>query len=598
MVIAGDNSNEAYGSASETTPVRKPLMVLSSLPRKLSPGEKVTLPVTVFAMENKIKNANISLKLSKGISIVGQQTQSVSFAKPDEKMVYFELDVSKAQGIGTIEVLASGSGEKSSYKVEIDVVNPNPISSKSTQVVLEPNASQTVDFNTFGVPGTSFAQVEFSTLPPMDFTSRMGYLIRYPHGCVEQTTSSGFPQLYLTDILDLTFDKKQEIDKNIKKTVERLGKYQTPNGGLSYWMGQNSANDWGTSYAGHFMLEAQKEGYVMPLTFMNNWLKYQQESARNWRASYKRYNTDLAQAYRLYTLALAGHADLASMNRLREFNELSNDAKWRLAAAYALAGQKEVAKRVAQTANIHFESKSYDYYTYGSTNRNRAMAMETMLLTDNPKSREMSEYLAKELSSKKWMSTQTTAYSLLAMAKMVEIGGGKDLNIEFSNNGGKADAINTKKSIAQRKLKIIDGGNSLKVVNKKANTIYVTVLNSGILPLGEELVEKRNLSVQVVYKDTDGKHIDITNLAQGTDFTATVTVSNLKQEEVKNIALTQIFPSGWEIINTRFTDYGSSTTSQANFIDIRDDSVNFYFDLNRRQSKTFTVQLNASYLGK
>ena len=598
MVIAGDNTKEAYGSASETTPVRKPLMVLSSLPRKLSPGEKVTLPVTVFAMENKVKRANISLKLSDGISIVGEQTQSVSFAKPDEKMVYFELDVSKAQGINTIEVLASGNGEKSSYKVEIDVVNPNPVSSKSTQVVLEPNASQTIDFSTFGVPGTSFAQVEFSTLPPMDFTGRLQYLIRYPHGCVEQVTSSAFPQLYLTDILDLTFDKKQEIEKNIKKTVEKLGQYQTPNGGLSYWRGQNTAVDWGTSYAGHFMLEAQKKGYVMPLTFMNNWIKYQQEAARNWRASHKRYNTDLAQSYRLYTLALAGHADLASMNRLREFNQLSNDAKWRLAAAYALAGQKEVAKKIAQTANIHFESKNYDYYTYGSTNRNRAMAMETMLLTDNPKSREMSEYLAKQLSSDRWMSTQTTAYSLLAMAKMVEIGGGKDLSVAFSNNGGKADAISTKKSIAQGKLKIMDGTNSLKVTNKKANTVYVTVLNSGVLPLGEELVEKRNLSVQVVYKDTDGKRIDVTNLAQGTDFTATVTVSNLKQENVTNIALTHIFPSGWEIINTRFTDYGNSTTSQSNFTDIRDDRVNFYFDLNRMKSKTFTVQLNASYLGK
>ena len=598
MVIAGDNSKEAYGSASETTPVRKPLMVLSSLPRKLSPGEKVTLPVTVFAMENKIKNVEISLKLSKGISIVGQQSQSISFAKPDEKMVYFELDVSKAQGINSIEVLASGNGEKSSYKVEIDVVNPNPVSSKATQIILEPNASQTINFRTFGVPGTSFAQVEFSTLPPMDFTGRLHYLIRYPHGCVEQVTSSAFPQLYLTDILDLTFDKKQEIDKNVNKTVEKIGQYQTPNGGLSYWRGQNTADDWGTSYAGHFMLEAQKKGYVMPLTFMNNWIKYQQEAAKNWRASYKRFNTDLAQAYRLYTLSLAGHADLASMNRLREFNEISNDAKWRLAAAYALAGQKEVAKKIAQTANIHFESKSYDYYTYGSTNRNRAMAMETMLLTDNLKSREMAEYLAKELSSDRWMSTQTTAYSLLAMAKMVEIGGDKDLDVEFSNNGGKADAISTKKSIAQRNLTITDGGNSLKVTNKKANTVYVNVLNSGILPLGEELLEKRNLSAQVVYKDTDGKRIDVSNLTQGTDFTATVTVSNLKHEFVSSIALTEIFPSGWEIINTRFTDYGNSTTSQANFTDIRDDRVNFYFDLDKQKSKTFTVQLNASYLGK
>ena len=52
MIIAG-NANKAYGNAEVTTPVRKPLMVLSSVPRKLSPGEKVTVPVTVFALDKK-----------------------------------------------------------------------------------------------------------------------------------------------------------------------------------------------------------------------------------------------------------------------------------------------------------------------------------------------------------------------------------------------------------------------------------------------------------------------------------------------------------------------------------------------------------------
>ncbi len=597
MVVAGDNSKEAYGSTYETTPVRKPLMVLASLPRKLSPGEKVTLPVTVFAMEPKIKQANISLKLSKGIKIVGKQTQTVSFAKPDEKMVYFELDVSDAQGISNIEVLASGNGEKSSYEVELDVVNPNPLSTSVKDIVLEPSTSKTISFETFGVSGTSKAEIELSTLPPMDFTGRLQYLIRYPHGCVEQTTSSAFPQLYLADIFDLTFNKKQEMDENIKKAIERLGHFQTPNGGMSYWMGQNTANDWGTSYAGHFLLEAQKKGYAMPLTFMNNWLKYQQQAARSWRASYRQYNSDLAQAYRLYTLALAGHPDLASMNRLREFNAISNDAKWRLAGAYALAGQKEAATKIGNRANIDFVSKRGDYYTYGSTNRNRAMAMETMLLTGNSKSREQAQYLAKELSSKKWMSTQTTAYSLLAMAKMVEINGGKSVKLDYTLNSGKKENVNTEKAIAQRKLVIKPGENSLTLSNNQANVVYARLLNSGVLPLGQELAEKRNLGIRIQYKDSQNKVVDVTKLTQGTDFTATVTVSNLKSERVHDIALTEIFPSGWEIINTRFTDYGTSTSGAAQFTDIRDDRVNFYFSLDSKKSATFTVQLNAAYLG-
>ncbi|GAA3593619.1 MG2 domain-containing protein [Flavivirga amylovorans] len=599
MVVAGNNTNEAYGSTDKTVTVKKPLMVLASLPRKLSPGEKVMLPVTVFAMESKVKNVNISLRLSNGISVVGHKSKTLTFANPDEKMVYFELDVSKAKGVNTVEVIASGNGEKSTFKVELDVINPNPITSKPIDQTLEANASESIAFSTFGVYGTNSATLEFSTMPPMDFSRRLQYLIQYPHGCVEQTTSSVFPQLFLNDIFDLTHDKKQKIKSNIENGIKRLGHFQKPNGGLSYWMGENDTNDWGTSYAGHFMLEAEKKGFVLPLTFKSNWVKYQQQIAREWRPSYRSYNSDLAQAYRLYTLALAGQADLAAMNRLREFSEISNEAKWRLAAAYALAGQKEASESISKSANINFKPVRYNYYTYGSVDRNRAMALETMVLTKNSKRRELSQYIAKDLSSNRWMSTQTTAYSLLAIAKMVTANGGKALHVNYTING-KAETINTKSAIAQRELNIVDGENTLSFTNNKDNIVYVRVLNSGKLPLGQELTEQRGLSVSIQYKDLRGHTINISELQQGQDFVATVKVSNLKNEAINDVALTQIFPSGWDIVNTRFTDFGSTATSQARFTDIRDDRVNFYFDLQRkgRQStKIFNVMLNASYLG-
>ena len=598
MVIAADNSKGAYGKAEVTSFVRKPLMVLASLPRKLSPGEKVTLPVTVFAMEKKVKNVEVHLKLSNGIKVIGAKSQKIAFTNPDEKMVYFELDVSDVKGIANIEVFASGNDEKSSFDVEIDVVNPNPISSKSIAIELVANTTETINIESFGIKGSNVAEIEFSTLPPMDFTGRLQYLIQYPHGCVEQTTSSIFPQLYLGEIFDLPLLKKQEMTKNIKNGIERLGNFQTFNGGLSYWIGQNTANDWGTSYAGHFMIEAEKKGYVLPLTFMSNWLKYQKKAARNWRPSYQYYNSDLAQAYRLYTLALAGHPDLSSMNRLREFKEISNNAKWRLAAAYALAGQKEAATKISNTANLNFEADKYDYYNYGSIDRNRAMALETMLLTRNSESRELVKFIAKRLSSKTWMSTQTTAYSLLAMAKMVAINGGKSLNIQYQLNANKPKIITSNYAIAQRKLEIKEGQNSISITNNESNLVFVNVLNSGILPLGQEIVEKRGLDVQVVYKDTKGKNIDVSKLTQGTEFEAWVTVKNLKQLKIHDVALTEIFPSGWEIVNTRYTDFGTSTSGKTSFTDMRDDRVNFYFNLNKLETKTFKVLLNASYLGR
>ncbi|GAA3572674.1 MG2 domain-containing protein [Snuella lapsa] len=599
MVVAGNHITGAYGSTDKSVAVKKPLIVLASLPRKLSPGEKVTLPVTVFAMEPKVKNVSVKLKLSNGITITGDNTKSLTFSKPDEQMVYFNLDVSKAIGLSTVEVIASGDGEKASYKVEMDVLNTNPISSKSIDASLEASTSKTINFSTFGVKGTNSATIEFSTIPPMDFNRRLQYLIRYPHGCAEQTTSSIFPQLFLSDIFDLTQDKKQNIQNNIKNGIARLARFQRPNGGMSYWIGETTINDWATSYAGHFMIEAERKGYMLPLSFKANWLKYQKQAARDWRPSYRVYNSDLAQAYRLYTLALAGSPDLAAMNRLREFTELSNETKWRLAAAYALVGQKEASDKISQSANINFQAPKYNYHTYGSVARNRAMALETMVLTKSSKIRELAQYIAKDLPGKQWMSTQTTAYSLLAMAKMVSANGGKALNLSYTVNGT-TETISTKNAIAQRHLKIIEGNNTLSFTNNDENLVYIRVLNSGKLPLGKELIEQRGLSISVNYLDLKGNPITIYKLKQGQDFVASIKVSNLKNEDVNDIALTQIIPSGWEIVNTRFTDYGDSTTSQARFTDIRDDRVNYYFDLPKKgkhSTKTFNIILNASYLG-
>ena len=598
MVVAGDVKNEAFGSAEKSVPVKKPLMVLATLPRKLSPTEKVTLPVSVFAMDKKVTDVAVVVKTSNGLKVDGVAVRNVSFDKPDEKMVYFDLSVLDAKGIHKVEVSAIGNGEKSTYEVELDVINPNSISSKVITSEIGQNGSQSMTFDTFGVDGTNKATIEFSTIPAINFTERLQYLIQYPHGCVEQTTSSVFPQLYMSDIFDLSTSKKSEIQKNIEKGIARLGNFQLTNGGLSYWMGEDYASDWGTSYAGHFMLEAEQKGFVLPITFKTNFVRYQKDKACNWRQNYGGYTSDLEQAYRLYTLALASSPDLSSMNRLREYKNLSNSAKWRLAAAYALVGQKEVSEELLASASLNFSNTNWRY-SYGSETRNKAMALETMLLTDFDGVRSISEDIAKALSSKRWMSTQTTAYALLSIGKMVQKNGGKAMDITYSING-KKESITTESSLVQREIEGLRASNAITVSNNAGNVVYARIVNSGKLPVGREIAEQRGLSVQVSYKDLKGKPINVSTLKQGDDFMAEIRVSNPKNSRLNDIALTQIFPSGWEIVNTRFTDYGSTVESNSRYTDIKDDRVNFYFDLYRSskpKTKVFKVMLNAAYLG-
>ncbi|MCC9018288.1 alpha-2-macroglobulin family protein [Flavobacterium lipolyticum] len=596
MVVAGDANTSAYGSVEKATPVKSPLMVLASLPRKISPSEKVTIPVTVFATEKNIKKVTIQLRTSGGLKVMGSAAQSLSFAQPDEKMAYFNLVVGSATGIGKVQVIATSGKEKSVYDVEIDMTNPNPVTNTYTDVVLPPNSSKTITWKTFGVSGSNKARLEVSSMPTINLNGRLQYLIQYPHGCVEQTTSSVFPQLFLSDIVDLDNTRKGIIQKNITAGISKLGSFQLPSGGLTYWQGSTTADDWGSSYAGHFLIEAEKKGYVLPINFKSKWISYQQREAKQWRFEPK-YGNDLAQAYRLYTLALAGNADLSSMNRLRETKGISNESRLRLAAAYVLAGQKSAGQNLLLRTSIDSESSEYNYYYYGSSERNRAMALETMLLLgQKQKAFTMASKLAKEMSTNQWMSTQTTAYCLYAMSKFAVGNGPKGINLQFSKNG-KGETINTQKTIADRSLTVQTGANSVVLKNLKNNTVYVRVLNTGILPIGQENAIQSDVSANIVFKNRKGSVINVSKISQGTEFVAEVTVRNQRNESVQNVALSQILPSGFEIVNTRFTDYGDATNNIADYIDIRDDRTNFYFGMKSRETKVFRILLNASYLG-
>ncbi len=596
MVVAGNSEMQAYGSTDKVVPVRTPLMVLASVPRKLSPGEKLTIPVTVFSMSEQVKSATINLNVGDALKPINGTKKSVSFSGMGEQIVNFEFEILPTSAFQTIEVLATSGSHSAKYSLEIDVVNPNPITQNTNMYTLEGNASKEISFETFGVAGSNGAAIEISTIPPINIKKRLEYLIRYPHGCIEQTTSSVFPQLFLGDVMDLTTNQNRNIDKNLKIAISKISSFQTPEGGLSYWPGEAAANDWGTTYAGHFMIAAKQNGYALPVSFMSNWLRYQQKTARTYRTSATSYNSTLQQAYRLYTLALAGQPEMAAMNRLRNSNKLNNDAKWRLAAAYALNGNQKVAKQIAATATIQFDTNGYYRYSYGTPLRNMAMALETMTLLNDPKMRDMAVSVAKQLSSQRWLNTQETAYSLLAMAKMVKNNGGSGISIDWESNG-KTASVNASKSIVQRDVALTMGSNTVTVTNKENNVLYVTLVQQGKLPLGDELSVSNNMVVATQFRDGAGELIDVTSLRQGSDLVATITVTNTSNDHLYDLALTQIFPSGWEIINTSFSTSGTANVSKARYTDIRDDRVNFYFDLRANKSATYTVKLNASFLG-
>lgn len=603
MVVAGYQG--AYGNAEKAVPVRKPLMILSTLPRVLGPGEEVNLPVTVFAMEKKVKNANITIQTDGLVNTLDGHSKTVSFKSIGDKVVSFKLKVKDALGVSKIKITANGAGEVSSETIEIAVRANNPVMTEAQEIIVSKENSYQGLYEPFGLKGTNKAYVEISTLPAINLSQRLNYLMEYPHGCVEQTTSSVFAALYLNDLIELNQNQKNTIDHHIKAAIQRLKSFQTLSGGLSYWPGLNHADDWGTNYAGHFLLEAQSKGYSLPYGLLDHWKKYQKNKAQSYVSNRNTayYGEDLNQAYRLYTLALAKAPELSAMNRMKENASLSTEAKWRLAAAYALIGQIEVAKKLVNQAITPAKNRIDYYYTYGSFERDEAMILETMiLLKDNSNAFLKVKSLSNKLGQNEyWMSTQTTAYCLMSIAKYA-----KTNTISSSINatciiGNETLTLNdfNKYKFKQIEIKPAEKNQHISVKVNGAGNLFVRLVRQGVAKAGNETSQFNNLEMNVKYTTLSGNPIDVAKLEQGTDFIAEVNIHNPGiRGWYKNMALSQIFASGWEIRNQRMDNITYMKGDIPTYQDIRDDRVYSYFDISAGASKTFKVMLNASYAGK
>ncbi|HEX5171681.1 MAG TPA: alpha-2-macroglobulin family protein, partial [Cyclobacteriaceae bacterium] len=599
MVVAGYEG--AYGKTEKATPVRKPLMILATLPRVLGPEEKVKLPVTVFASEKNIRNVTVNVKISGPLSVSGSSSRSVAISSPGDLTVDFDLDVKSAIGIAKVEVTASSGNYTAGDEIEIEIRNPNVPVTSVQDILLETGKSWSSEVLPIGIAGTNTAILEVSNIPPVNLGSRLRYLMQYPYGCVEQTTSSVFPQLYLDRVKVLTENEKVAVQRNVTAGIERLKSFIQRDGGFSYWPGMDYSDGWSTSYAGHFLVEAEARGYYVPADMLRKWKKHQRDKAQEWRRNDKYFSSDLMQAYRLYTLALSGSAELGSMNRLREMGNLSSTAAWMLAASYAKAGQPEAAKKMIGSLSTVVKQYREMGYCYGSDLRDKALILETLVILGE---KEKAFVLLKDISSQLsnsgyWMSTQEVAFALKSISSFV--GMDKRGELKFKHTiGGKSVSASSELPLSQVNIPVAGTQKqSVSVVNESKGSLFVRVILEGTPAQGKEQDEQKDLNVFIKYSDTKGNPIDVTRLEQGTEFLAEVRVVHPGlYSTYENLALTQIFPSGWEINNLRLEGTEDFLKTDApTYQDIRDDRVYTYFDLYRGGAKTFKIMLTAAYAG-
>lgn len=603
MVVAGNGT--AYGDAEKSVPVRQPVMVLGTWPAVVGTDEEIVIPATIFATEDGIGTVTVSLNASSNIVVEGQSTQTIQFTNKGDKLVYFRIRVKDQPGEASLTLSASGKGEKSTYSSAIQIRSVRTSQQEVKTVSLAPGQQQQLPVTFVGMPGTNTLALEVSDVQPVNLTGRLAYLTDYPHGCLEQIVSSAFPLLYLPAWTDMTAQQKQSAESQIKGVISRLRGYQTIDGAFAYWPGTTSTQAWSSVYATHFLLIAESKGYWVPDGMKQNALSQLARTARNW----KPVNTPMAateaftESYRLYVLALAGMPEIGAMNRLKEDATMPDMARWMLAGAYALTGRADVGKElIRKTVSLQENVYPYDE-TLGSSTRDQALRLLVLCqLKESADAATLATALSNTLASSEWLSTQSVSFGLLALSEYRQLYPVAESMAFKYSYAGQSSSVSTEKALWKSALSVgAKAATPITIQNTGKSNLTVRLITEGIPPKADVKAYSNGIEMTVSYMSVDGRPISIADLSQGTSFSAVVTVKNPSPRAYNQLVLTQIFPAGWEILNTRYLNETSPSlqTSGISYQDIRDDRVNTYLDkLPAGKQITVKVDLCAVYQGR
>jgi uncharacterized protein YfaS (alpha-2-macroglobulin family) len=648
MVVAA--KQKRYARAEKAVPVKTELMVLPSLPRVLGPQDVFSVPVTVFAMKENIGRVDVTMTLEGPIMLEDSSKKQISFDKTGDKDVFFKVKADAAIGQAKITIRAASAKYSAQQVTDIEVRPSSPRIYDSEDKTVESGQSGSFIIPGRGIPGSNNARISIRSRPNLNFTHRLLWLIRFPYGCIEQNTSAVFPQLYLKKFLrdtraagkELKQERKEQaekdIDANINAAIARLRKFQLPSGGFTYWPGNTTVTEWGTNYAGHFLIEAKKLGYNVPDDLYNNWLRYQGTRATSSLpqrpGATRDQSTDLEQrferllreylmnqTYRVYLMALAGKPAMGAMNFMKQnsLKDMRNTEKWMFASAYKFSGVERTAEQIARDAGLEVPEYREFGGTYGSTLRDKAIILEMLVNLERwAEADRLANELSQVLSKRNWYSTQTTAYMLLSVGKYLQELEGKSeekphLKGVITLPDGQKVEFDTEEIGFEMELPAGFGKEITLSLDKSYNAkrAFATLSWNGV-PLKSDVQDiEKNIRLQVEWLDDDGMRISPAELAQGTTFWGHFTVRNLSSVFIEETALVQVLPAGWEIENIRLSGEDLSgwmkrwKLNREEYLDIRDDRIMWFFDLRPsyensrgRNEMDFVVKLNAVSVGE
>lgn len=604
-------SGARFGSAEKPMKVVDDIIIEPEIPRVLSINDILTAPVTLINTTNKAAKVKVAMKLEGNLQAWSESNFDISIPPNSNRQIVYKIKAKEAAGIGKITFETSGS-IKVKNTTDISIRPISPYITETGSGTIAAGKTQSIKLPGGFLQGTEERTLTISKFPAVKYARQLKYLIAYPHGCVEQTISRLFPQLYFADLSRAVAPEKFKAnspDKYINDGIKKLESMQIYNGALAYWEGGNNESWWGSVYAAHFLLEAKKAGYQVNGEFLRRLLNYiDKKSKSKSEYDYIRYENGSARnirvvnkeiPYSLYVLAMAGRADYSTMNYYKARpNVLSNDSKYLLAGAFALAGRWSsyhsfIPAKFAPEKTVRTGSGSFD-------SEIRANAIMLSVLIDTDPSNPQINSIVRHLSGlvKDCFSTQENAWAFLSLGKAAKRIGNSKVKIDVVIAGKTIKTFENKDIVlTSDEIKSDD----IQLKSSGSGEVYYFWSVKGVKTTSKVPETDSYISVRRNYFDfRTGQQLN-GNYVQGQLILCKITLTS-SQRSAQNLIITDIIPSGFEIENPRLSAMTESAvkdnTLNIEYMDVKDDRMLLFTSIEAGSTRQFSYLIRVVNQGE
>jgi uncharacterized protein YfaS (alpha-2-macroglobulin family) len=568
MAVASD-AGDRFGSGDRRFTISKPLQAVAALPRFLTVGDEAQAAVLLSNNTKEPFQATVRL-FAEGVTMRGRDVDTVRLAPGASTRVAFPI-AGATEGRAKLVFKATGGGHGDAVLAELPVERP----SVRESIVVGDGVARgrvTHPLPSLGaiVPGHGDLEITLDTTGLSRLDEGLGYLVGYPYGCLEQTTSKVVPMVALTELgraAELPGVAAGKAKAFVEAGIAKIARHQHDDGGFGLWIGTPAEPQY-TAYALWGLTLAREGGYRVDARVLDSGAAYLERTVdaqpETGTSAAQIAGEDGERAFALFVLAALGKPKPGSLAQLFEHRaELPVYGQAFLARGLFKAGRADLARAVAdelvaaipgpgRTAIVHEGVRGLQYY-WSSDVRTTALVLSALLeiAPDEAGVRRLEEALLAARVDGRWSSTQENVYALVALAALAKsrAAGGDVTALVTIGDGAPERTVVRAGAVARLRFPLggVARGAAITIDGGARELFYAARVHVE-RPLDGQATD-RGLAVARAYLDPDtGAVVDKVRLGQ----TVKVCITVRSPERRAHVAVVDRLPAGFEPVITRF----------------------------------------------